>query len=125
MNAADLRTELEQTYTDYYMRGFRDNDVALIDEIVDYPICYLKNGRVEMLDHFPVDPAVLKAEKQWDHSIDWTFDIPAITEAYAHVTASATRCRADGSIIEKVHAFYDFKRMQGVWRMYALAELVC
>ena len=119
-----MRDELIKTYQDFYVEGFKANDVSLIDKIVRYPIAYIKDGKVEMLDEYPVDPAKLKAELGWDHSIDWSFDVTGINETDAHMVASATRCRKDGSIIERVHGFYAFTKEGGSWKMYALADVV-
>jgi len=122
MTEEQLKEELLNTYTKYYMEGFKTNDVALIDKIVQYPITYIKEGVVKKMDHYPIDPAMLKAEKEWDHSIDWKFDIPAINQTSAHVVASATRCRADGSVIEHVHGFYAFSKVDENWKMYVIAD---
>ena len=105
---------------EYYVEGFKQNEVSvsIIDKIVRYPIAYIKMGQVEMRD----DPKGLKEETGWDHSVDWKFDIPAINESSAHAIASATRCRADGSVIEHVYGFYVFTRVDGEWKMYALAD---
>ena len=124
MDQEQLKQELLTTYQRYYVEGFKTADLGLIDEIVRYPIAYVRAGVVEMLDRYPIDPAKLKAEKGWDHSKDWKFEIPAISEDHAHAVASATRCRADGSVIEHVHGFYAFTRIAGRWKMYALAEIV-
>jgi len=117
-----LKDELRATYRNY-IEGFKTNNVKLIDKIVRYPITYLKDGVVEMVDHYPVDPAKLKADKGWDHSTDWHFDIPAINEHHAHAVASAVRRRADGSSIEHVHGFYAFTKLDGTWKMYAFSEV--
>jgi len=122
MTEEQLKEELLNTYTEFYMEGFKTNDVTLIDKIVQYPITYIKEGVVEEMDHYPIDPAKLKAEKEWDHSIDWKFEIPAINQTSAHVVASATRCRADGSVIEHVHGFYAFTKVDGNWKMYVIAD---
>ena len=124
MNQEDLKQELIDTYKKFYVEGFKTNNIGLIGQIVEYPIAYIKQGSVTMLDHYPVNPAELKAEISWDHSKDWHFEIPAISENHAHATASATRCRKDGSMIERVHGFYAFKRVDGAWKMYALADQV-
>ncbi|MDJ0947740.1 MAG: hypothetical protein QNJ94_02370 [Alphaproteobacteria bacterium] len=118
-----LKNELLTAYQRFYVEGFKTNDVRLIDKIVSYPLVYLKDGLVEMVDHYPIDPAKLKIEKEWDHSTDWRFDIPAISDRHAHAVASATRCRADGSVIEHVHGFYAFTKVDNDWKMYALAEI--
>ena len=118
------KDDVRAVYMDFYAQGFKTNDLSLIDRAVRYPITYLRDGRVESHDRYPIDPATLKAEKQWDHSTDWKLEIDAANDSYAHVSASATRRRADGSAIEKVHAFYDFGRFDGEWKMYAVAEIV-
>jgi hypothetical protein len=119
-----MREELIKTYQDYYVEGFRTNDVSLIDKIVRYPIASIKDGKVEMLDSYPVDPAQLKAELEWDHSIDWSYEVSAVNETTAHMAASATRCRKDGSVIEHVHAFYAFTKTDDGWKMYAMADII-
>ncbi len=117
MNDHDaLKDELRRTY-EKYVEGFKTNDVELIDEIVRYPIAYLKDGVVEMMDSYPIDPAKLKADKGWDHSTDWHFDIPAINDHHAHAVASAVRRRVDGSVIERVHGFYALTKIDGSWKM--------
>jgi len=123
MDQKELKQELLDTYNRYYVEGFKTNDVQLIDQMVRYPVTYIKDGVVSSLDHYPIKPAQLKKDLQWDHSIDWEFDIPAINETTAHAVASATRCRADGSIIEKVQGFYAFTKVKGEWKIYAIADI--
>lgn len=123
MNEEALKKELLNTYTQLYIEGFKTNNVELIDQMVRYPITYIKDGVVSSLDHYPVDPKQLKIDIEWDHSIDWEFNIPAITETTGHALASATRCKVDGTIIEKVHAFYAFAKVDGNWKMIAVADI--
>jgi len=98
--------------------------VNLIDKIVRYPIAYLKDGVIEMLDRCPIDPTKLKADKGWDHSTEWHFDVPAINEHHAHAVASTVRRRAYGSAIERVHGFYAFTKVDGAWKVYTFSEVV-
>lgn len=121
MNQDELKEELRAVYRDYYAVGFSNNDLSLINQVVQYPIAYINNGQVRMYDQYPADPARLKAEKGWDHSRDWTFDVVAVSETEGRVEASATRCRADGSVIEYIHGYYAFTRINGKWKMYALS----
>lgn len=123
MSMDQEKAELQKLYEDYYMAGFKNNDVDLINKIISYPFTHLKDGAVNVCDTFPVDPARLKAEKGWDHSAEWQFHIPAINNHQAHAIASVNRYRADGSLIEHVHALYDFKKVDGAWKMHALAEI--
>jgi len=124
LSGQDQKQVLADLYERYYVAGFRANDVGLINRIVHYPLAYIKDGSVRMVDHFPVDPAKLKAELGWDHSKDWAFEVIAVGERQAHVNAYATRCRADGSEIERVQGFYAFKKIGNDWKMFALADIV-
>lgn len=120
----ELKQEVIDTYNQYYIEGFKQDDISIIDQIVEYPLTYIKDGKVTTLDKYPVNPAELKRELQWDHSKDWKFEVAGINETSANVFASATRCRKDGSVIEYVRAFYGFKKVDGQWKMHVLADIV-
>lgn len=124
MSEQDQKQALTDLYERFYVAGFKANDVNLINRIVSYPLTYIKDGAVRMVDRFPVDPAKLKSDLGWDHSKDWAFDVAGVGEHQAHVIARATRCRADGSEIERVHGFYAFKKVGGDWKMFVLADTV-
>ncbi len=124
MSYENLKQKLANLYQDYYVRGFKENDITIIDQIVEYPMVYIKDGKVAMVDEYPVNPGELKSAIGWDHSINWKMDVSAINENEAHLTASATRCRADGSEIEDVAAVYFFKRVGEEWKMFGLADIV-
>jgi len=124
LNTEALKQEVIDTYNQYYVEGFKTNDVRLINQIVDYPLTYIKDGNVTSLDNYAVDPAELKRQLQWDHSKDWKFEVVGINANSANVIASATRCRKDGSIIEHVSAYYGFKKVEGQWKMHVLADIV-
>lgn len=90
---------------------------------MQYPLTYISNGVSRVCDRFPLNPSELKRVKAWDHSKDWDFDVLSIDDNTAHATARAVRCRADGSEIERVSAFYVFVHADGRWRMTVLAEM--
>jgi len=123
MDESILKEELLKTY-DIYIEGFKKNDMTLINSIIKFPIAILKNGIVEVLDFYPINPEKLKIEKEWNHSTDWKFEITAINESNAHINASAVRRRIDGSRIEKVSAFYGFYKIKNDWKMYSFSELI-
>lgn len=123
MTEQQLKQELHDTYMKYYVEGFRTNNVGLIDQMVQYPLAYLKEGKMTLCKHYPIDPQKLKEEKAWDHSSDWQFEIKGINDTEAHAVAFAVRRRADGSKIESVHGFYAFTRTAAGWKMYALADI--
>lgn len=118
------RQNLIDAYEAFYVTGFRSNNVTLIDQIVQYPLTYIKDGKTRVVGCFPIDPARLKSDLGWDHSKDWSFEALAIGKEQAHVTAKATRCRADGSVIERVHGIYIFAKVAGAWKMSMLADAV-
>lgn len=122
MGFAKLKAEVTDIYMKYYVEGFKGNDLSLIDEIVQYPLAYIKDGTVKLCDSYPINPKDLKLEKQWDHSVDWNFEVTAINSLEAHAVASAIRCRKDGTKIEHVHGFYAFTKKSGEWKMYAVAD---
>lgn len=119
-----LKKEVLDTYNNFYVEGFKNNDISLINEIVEYPLTYVKDGVTTLVNEYPVNPVQLKQELGWSHSIDWQLDVSAANSQNAHVIASATRCREDGSVIEYVHAFYGFKKTNQGWKMHVLADLV-
>lgn len=107
-----------------YMEGFKCNNMEMIHSIMKFPIAILTEGKVELKNHFPIDPEALKASKQWHHSSDWKFEITALNSSKAHITASAIRRKEDGTRIEKVSAFYGFSRTDNDWKMYAYSEII-
>jgi len=123
MNESILKDELIKVY-DKYIEGFKSNDMYLINSIINFPIAILKDGIVEMLDYYPINPKQLKAEKEWNHSTDWKFDITAINKNNGHIIASATRRKIDGSFIEKVSAFYGFAKINNEWKMCSFSEII-
>lgn len=123
MTREELHKDLHETYMKYYVEGFKQDNVGLIDKIVNYPIAYINSGSVEMCSVYPIDPSELKKEKQWDHSTEWNFEITGLNEHSAHAVASAVRRRKDGTQIENVHGFYAFTMTEQGWKMYAVADV--
>ena len=123
MTREELHKDLYETYMKYYVEGFKQDNVGLIDKIVKYPIAYINAGSVEMCSVYPIDPSELKKEKQWDHSTEWNFEITGLNEHSAHAVASAVRRRKDGTRIENVHGFYAFTMTEQGWKMYAVADV--
>ncbi len=123
MNTEKYREEVHDTYMNYYVPGFSNNDMATIDKIVKYPIAYIHNGAVSMHDRYPIDPQQLKIEKGWDHTSDWKFEVTAANEKEAHAVASSIRRKEDGSIIEHVDAFYAFTKTNEGWKMFAVSDV--
>ena len=123
MTREELHKDLHETYMKYYVEGFKQDNVGLIDKIVKYPIAYINSGSVEMCSLYPIDPSELKKEKQWDHSTEWNFEITGLNEHSAHAVASAVRRRKDGTQIENVHGFYAFAMTEQGWKMYAVADV--
>lgn len=89
MTFAELKQEVLDTYMNYFVEGFKLNNISLIDKMVKYPIAYINDVSVTMCDTYPINPQTLKEEKQWDHSINWKFEVAAVNEKDAHAVASA------------------------------------
>jgi len=123
MNTEKYKKQVYDTYMNYYAPGFSNNDMAMINQVIKYPIAYLRNGAVSMHDRYPIDPKQLKLDKGWDHSSDWEFEVTAANEKEAHAIASSIRRKKDNSIIEHVHAFYAFTNTEDGWKMYAVSDV--
>ncbi len=123
MDATRLREEVGAAYR-AYLRAFLANDLTGIDALVQYPLAYIGNGTVAMLDSYPVKPADLMAAKQWHHSTDTEFEVVGISADKAHVILpNARRWRADGTLIETISGFYAFTRTTSGWKMFAFSDV--
>lgn len=119
-DADDVRATYER-----YLTAFVNNDLAGIDAVVSYPLAHIGDGEVRMYDTFPIDPAGLKAAKNWHTTLNSRYDVVAVSPTKAHVVLfTADRVRPDGSLIEAVSAFYAFTRTGDGWRLYAISDVV-
>jgi hypothetical protein len=107
-----------------YLRAFLADDVAAIDALVQYPLAYIVDGRVSMLDAYPIRPSALMAAKGWHTSVDMDYDVVGVSETKAHlILRRCTRVRGDGSPIEEVCAFYAWPRTTEGWKMFAVSDV--
>jgi hypothetical protein len=117
------KAEVIQAY-ERYLRAFLADDVAAIDALVQYPLAYIGDGRVSILDQWPFQPSALRAAKGWHTSIDMAYEVVGISETKAHVVLKrGVRVRRDGSPIENVFAFYAWTRTDDGWKMFALSDV--
>lgn len=116
-----LRQEVAKAYQ-AYLSAFLASDMAAIDRVVKYPLAFIGNGEVKLVDAYPVRPDELKARTGWDHTTDNDFDIVTVSPSKAHVILrSAKRRRSDGSLIETISAFYAFTKTPDGWKMFAFS----
>jgi hypothetical protein len=107
-----------------YIDAFRANDVEALDKLIQYPLAYVGNGRVTMVETYPVQPAELMAAKQWHDTKDLNPEVVFLSPEKAHVIVRhATRVRVDGSPIEIVSAFYALTRTSAGWKFFALSDI--
>ena len=100
------------------------NDVEALDKLIQYPLAYIGNGRVTMVETYPVQPAELMAAKQWHDTKDPNPEVVFLSQEKAHVIVrQATRVRVDGSPIEIVSAFYALTRTPSGWKFFALSDI--
>jgi hypothetical protein len=117
------KAEVIQAY-ERYLRAFLADDIAAIDALVQYPLAYIGDGKVSILDQWPFHPSALRAAKGWHTSIDMAYEVIGISETKAHVVLKrCTRVRRDGSPIEDVFAFYAWTRTEDGWKMFALSDV--
>lgn len=123
MTEPDLRQEVTEAYL-AYIRAFLGNDLPGINAVVRYPLAYIGDGEVLLLDTFPVNPADLMAAKQWHSSTNTEFEVVGVSPTKAHVLLPrAQRLRRDGSLIETVSAFYAFTKTPEGWKMFAFSDV--
>ena len=107
-----------------YLQAFLADDLAAIDALAQYPLAYIGDGKVSMLDQWPFKPSALRAVKRWHTSTDMAYEVIGISETKAHlVLKRCTRVRRDGSPIEDVFAFYAWTRTAEGWKMFALSDV--
>jgi len=119
MSKADVMEAYES-----YLQAFLADDLAAIDALIQYPLAYIGDGQVTMLNEYPIKPSALMAAKDWHTSLDMEFEVIGISETKAHlVLKRGTRVRRDGSPIEDVFAFYAWTKTDDGWKMFALSDV--
>ena len=110
---------------DVYLKAFNANDLNAINATIRYPLAYIADGEVRIVDAFPYGPAELKRSKGWAKTVDADVDVVAVSSTKAHVILrNARRLRQDGSLIETVSAFYAFmKTAEGAWKIFAVSAV--
>jgi hypothetical protein len=117
------KAEVLEAY-ERYLKAFLADDVATIDGLVQYPLAYVGDGEVSMLDEYPIKPSALMAAKAWHTSIDMEYEVVGISATKAHlILKRGTRVRRDGSPIEDVHAFYAWTRTPEGWKIFAVSDV--
>jgi hypothetical protein len=117
------KAEVIQAY-ERYLEAFLADDVATIDSLVQYPLAYIADGQVSMLEQYPIMPSALMAAKGWHTSVGMAYEVIGISDSKAHlVLKRCTRVRRDGSPIEDVYAFYAWTRTDNGWKMFAVSDV--
>ncbi len=123
MDFVTLRDEVLEAYQ-AYIRAFLANDMAAIDRLVKYPIAFIRDDDVVLMDSYPIKPAELIATKQWHTSTDTDIQVVGLSATKAHVILPATkRWRKDGSLIETTSVFYAFSKTAAGWKMFAISAI--
>jgi hypothetical protein len=118
-----IRDEVLAAYS-AYLTAFRANDVAALDELIQYPLAHIGDGKATLVNSYPVQPADLLA-KGWQDSKDYSFEVVFASDDKAHlILRQATRVRADGSPIETISAFYALTRTSSGWKFFAFSDII-
>jgi len=109
---------------DEYIRAFLSDDMDTINKLTLFPIAFITDDRVVMMDEYPVKPAELRAKTGWADTRDMDVEVVGLTETKAHlVLRHATRVRTDGSPIEHIRAFYALSKQSDGWKIFALSGI--
>jgi hypothetical protein len=118
-----LKEQVLSTYS-AYIDAFLANDVPALNKLIQYPLAYIGNGHSTAMDTYPVQPAELRAAKQWHDTRDLDQEVVFASEEKAHVIVRKATCvRADGSPIEIVSAFYALTRRPEGWKIFAFSDI--
>jgi hypothetical protein len=118
-----LTREIVAMY-DRYIRAFVSDDLETINSLTKFPIAFITDGQVAMMNEYPVKPAELRAKTGWKDSVDIDVEVVGVTETKAHlVLRHCTRVRADGSPIEHIRAFYALTRAADRWKIFAVSTI--
>ena len=119
----NLRAQVFETYN-RYLNAFIEADMETINDCIAYPLAYIGESSVKMLDKFPVDPQELKEKIGWATSNSFEIDVVAVSDKKAHVVLrNVRRLKKDGSLIEEASGFYAFKNTENGWKMYANSDI--
>ena len=95
-----------------------------INNCVAYPLTYVGEDSVTMLDKFPIDPREWKKKTGWATSNAFEIDVVAVSEKKAHILMrNCRRLRDDGTLIEEATGFYAFRNTKEGWKMYAFSDI--
>ena len=121
-------TELEAFYKSYGA-AFNGKNVSTISECFACPCalitghglnqCSTENDLQRLLGRYLAD---LK-ERGWTHSEMGQLKIWPMAEDMAMVVADATRCKADGSMLEPVRSCYTVCRGAKSWKIVTISEV--
>lgn len=118
-----LTNEVIEVYQKY-LQAFMSDDMDTLNALVSYPLAYIGEGVVTMLNEFPIRPSALMAQTGWCDTLDIQYEVVGITETKAHlILKSGTRVRQDGSPIEDIYAFYAWTKTANGWNMFAISDV--
>ena len=118
-----LASEVLNSYQ-RYLDAFMADDMDALNALVSYPLAYIGEGSVKMLNEFPIRPSTLRAQTGWHETVNTKYEVVGITERKAHlVLKSGTRVRQDGSAIEEICAFYAWTKTAEGWKIFALSGI--
>ena len=119
----NLRVQVLETYN-RYVNAIVEADMKTINSCVAYPLAYVGEDSVTMLDRFPIDPREWKKKTGWATSNAFEIDVVAVSKKKAHILMrNCRRLRDDGSLIEEATGFYAFKNTKEGWKMYAFSDI--
>ncbi len=115
--------EVVQAY-ERYLQAFLTDDIETINSLVSYPLAYVGEGVVTLIDEFPVRPSVLREKTGWSDTINMSYKVVGISDTKAHlILESGTRVRDDGAPIEDINAFYAWTKTKNGWKIYAISDV--
>ena len=73
---SELRAEVYKVYQSY-LDAFNREDMDGINACIEFPLTHIGNGKINVLDKFPLSPTEMKKAKGWHRSDSFEIDIVA------------------------------------------------
>lgn len=114
-----LHREVVETL-DKYIRIFETGNIDDVTPFVKFPMTYISENKLSILEDYPFDPARLR-EKIGFHRSEASYQVLGLDENKAHVNITAIRYRTDDTAIEKIEAVYILLKIDTAWKIVLIS----
>ena len=108
-----------------YMEAFIRNDIAILNELLHFPLAQPGERSVTLLDEIPIKPSDFRDKMEWAKTNAFEYDIVAASHIEAHIQIrNEIQLRSAGSLIEEVSVLYDPCKISEVRKILARSGIL-